>query len=106
MVQAVRHNHQGIGEDFHEIRVERGRHRSRKEYLSSRRHGRTRQDHFTEALGARRGAVVYGEAAAGAGRDGSVWRGPLLGAALARAGARGETNGTTIRETLREDEQK
>src|SRR5215471_1256421 len=46
MVQAVRHNHQGIGEDFHEIRVERGRHRSRKEYLSSRRHGRTRQDHL------------------------------------------------------------
>src|SRR5262249_55232830 len=63
-------------------------------------------DHFTEALGARRGAVVYGAAAAGARRDGSVWRGALLGAALARAGARGETHGTAIRETLCEDEKK
>src|SRR5215467_264412 len=106
MVQAVRHNHEGIGEDFHETRAERGRHRSRKEYLSSRRPGRTRQDHFTSALGTRRGAVVYGAAAAGARRHGSVWRGALLGAALARAGARGEIDGPAIRETLREDEQK
>src|SRR5262252_3493018 len=97
MVEAVRHNHEGIGEGFHETRTERGRHRSRKEYLSSRRHGRTRHDHFTEALGARRGAAVYGAAPAGARRDGSVWRGPLLGAALARAGARGEIDGPAIR---------
>src|SRR5215510_14185830 len=106
MVQAVRHNHEGIGEGFHETRAERRRHRSREEYLSSRRYGRTRQDHCTEALGARRGAAVYGAAASGARRDGSVWRGALLGAALARAGARGETHGTAIRETLCEDEQK
>src|SRR4030095_7395269 len=51
MVQAGRHNHEGIGEGFHETRAEGGRHRSRKEYLSSRRYGRTRQDHFTEACG-------------------------------------------------------
>src|SRR5215510_12895964 len=106
MVQAVRHNHEGIGEGFHETRAERSRHRSRQEYLSSRRYGRTWQDHFKEALDARRGDAVYGDAAAGAGRDGSVWRGALLGAAIARAGARGEIDGTAIRETLCEDEQK
>src|SRR5215471_6945892 len=106
MVQAVRHNHEGIGEGFHETRAERSGHRSRKEYLSSRRHGRPRHDHFTEALGARRGDAIYGEAPAGARRDGSVWRGALLGAAIARAGPRGEIDGTAIRETLCEDEQK
>ena len=40
------------------------------------------------------------------GRDGSVWRGALLGAAIARAGARGEVDGAAIRQTLCEDEQK
>src|SRR5262245_27529057 len=106
MVQAVRHNHESIGEDFHETRAERGRHRSRKEPFAPGRPGRTRQDHFTEALGARGGEAVYGEAAAGAGRDGGVWRGTLWGAAMARAGPRGEIDGAAIRETLCEDEQK